>query len=219
MTPDAVPDRSEIPMSDPQPQPDRPSWFRPMTLLLGLAVAAAAAAFPLLDEQYRPFNFAAFGALGLFVAARVGLFPALLLCLGAKLGSDLLNYRHHGFDAAYLPDPVVHACFAVYAVLGWALLRRTESPWKICGVAVLGSVVFFLTTNFAVWLDPALGYDRTPAGLLRSYQMAIPFYRGTFVGDLAFTGVLFGLHAVLSRAYFPAERVVPQPALQPEVVR
>ncbi len=30
--------------------------------------------------------------------------------------------------------------------------------------------------------------------------MAIPFYSGTLFGDLQFTGVLFGAHAVLVRA-------------------
>jgi hypothetical protein len=206
-------------MSEPQPHPARPSWLRPMTLLLGLAVAAVAAAFPLLDEPYRPFNFAAFGALGLFVAARVGLFPALLIGLGAKLAADLLNYRQHGFDPDYLPDPSIYLCFALYPVLGRLFLRRTESPWKVAGVAVLGSVLFFLVTNFASWYTKALPYPDTFDGLLLSYRMALPFYRGTLVGDLAFTGVLFGLHAVLSRAYFPAERVVPRPALQVEAVR
>lgn len=217
MTPDTVPDRPESAMSEPQPTPDRRTRFRPMTLALGLAVAAAAAVFPLLGETYRPYNFAAFGALGLFVAARVGLFPALLISLGAKLGFDLLNYRQHGFDPNYLPFASIYASFAVYAVLGWLLLRRTESPWKIAGVAALSGVPFFLVTNFLYWLRPAPGYE--PATLLDSYWGALPFYRATLVSDLAFTGLLFGLHAVLSRAYFPAERVVPQPVLQTEVVR
>jgi hypothetical protein len=206
-------------MSDPQPRPDRPSWFRPLTLLLGLTVAALAAVFPLLDERYRPWNFAAFGALGLFVAARAGLLPALLLSLGAKLAFDLIQARQHGFDPDYLPDPTVYAGFVLYAVFGWALLRRTEAPWRIAGVAVLSSLSFFLVTNFAAWYIKALPYPDTLDGLLQSYRMGLPFYRGTLVSDLVFGGLLFGLHTVLSRAYFPAERVVPRPALQPEVVR
>jgi hypothetical protein len=190
-----------------------------MTLALGLLVAVPAAVFPLLDERYRPLNFAAFGALGLFVAARVGLFPALLLSLGAKLAFDLLQARQHGFDPDYLPDPTVYAGFALYAVFGWLFLRRTESPWRIAGVAVLSSLPFFLVTNFAAWYAKALPYPDTLDGLLLSYQMGLPFYRGTLASDLVFAGVLFGLHAALSRAYFPAERVVPQPVLQTEVVR
>ena len=40
--------------------------------------------------------------------------------------------------------------------------------------------------------------------------MALPFWlKGTLLSDLVFTGGLFGLHAVLSRAVFPAERLAP----------
>lgn len=188
---------------------------QPMTLALALLVALLAAAFPLLNEAYRPWNFAAFGAIGLFVAARVGLFPALVLSLGSKLISDLLNYRMHGYDADYLPIGSVYICFGLYALLGWACLRRTESPWKIGGTTVLGGAVFFLVTNFLEWQSQALPYSSGLDGLFHSYAMALPFHRGTLLSDLGFTGFLFGMHAVLSRAYFPSERV----ALQPERVR
>jgi hypothetical protein len=130
-----------------------------MTLALALMVALLAAAFPLLDEAYRPWNFAAFGAIGLFVAARVGLFPALLFSLGSKLVSDLMNYRMHGYDADYLPMASVYACYGIYALLGWLLLRRTESPWKIGGTSLLCGAVFFLTTNFLAWQAMDLPYS------------------------------------------------------------
>ena len=191
-----------------QPAEPRPTWLKPMTLGLGLLVAVAAAVFPLLDEPYRPFNFAAFGALGLFVAARVGLLPGLLLSLGAKLASDLLNYRHHGFDPAYLPSTPIYVCFACYALFGYWLLRKTESPVKIAGVAVLSGLPFFFITNGLVWWDSSL-YPSGIDGLFQSYLAGIPFHRATLASDLAFGAVLFGLHAILSRAYFPAERVAP----------
>src|SRR5437867_1308982 len=193
----------------------RQSQFKPMTLILGLALGAAAAAYPLLDEPYRPFNFAAFGAIGLFVAARVGLWPGLALALGAKLAADLLKYQQHHHNPDYLPSPAIYACFALYPLFGWLMLRRTESPWRIGTAALLGGLAFFLVTNFLSWQSKSLPYPDTFAGLLESYAMALPFYRGTLFGDVAFTGVLFGLHTVLSRAYFPAERV----ALAPETVR
>jgi hypothetical protein len=201
-------------MGEPRPHPDRPARIKPMTLLLGL-FAVAAALYPQLCEPYRPWNFAAFGAIGLFVAARVGLLPGLLLMFGAKLAGDFLNYEHHGLDPRYLPSPVIYLCFAFYPLAGWRLLRRTESPLRIAGVAVLGGLPFFLITNGLCWLNPNAGYDPGPLGLLQSYAAGLPFHRGTVIGDVAFTGLLFGLHAALSRAYFPAERV----ALQPEAVR
>ncbi len=199
---------------DPKSSPAEPR-FKPMTLALAFVVGLIAALYPLLDEPYRPWNFAAFGALGLFVAARVGLLAGLLLPLASKLAFDFLNYRQHGFDDIYLPSPAVYVCLALYAVLGWLMLRRTESPGKILGVTVLAGVPFFLITNFLAWQGKALPYPDTIAGLFESYWMALPFHRGTLLSDLAFSGLLFGLHAVLSRAYFPAERV----AVVPEAAR
>ncbi|HSQ55064.1 MAG TPA: DUF6580 family putative transport protein [Gemmata sp.] len=188
---------------DPIPEPR----YKPMTLTLALLVGVIAAIHPLLDERFRPWNFAAFGALGLFVAARVGFIPALLLSLGSKLVFDFLNYQEHGRDAAYLPIVSVYVSFAFYAALGWLCLRRTECPWKIAGITVLAGVPFFLITNYMSWLGKSLPYPDTFAGLLESYWMALPFYRGTFMSDLVFSGALFGAHAILSRVYFRAERV------------
>lgn len=184
----------------------RPTWFRPMALALGAACALLSVAVPFVPEAYRPWNFAAFGAIGLFVAARAGLFPALVLSLGAKLVFDLLNYVGHDLRPDYAPSGIVYVAFACYPLLG-LLLRRTEQPLKIVGVAAVGGVPFFLLTNFAAWLGHALPYPMTPAGLLECYEMALPFHRATLAGDLAFSVALFAAHAVLSRVAFPAERV------------
>ena len=55
------------------------------------------------------------------------------------------------------------------------------------GRHLLARLLFFLVTNFVSWLGQALPYDRGPAGLLESYWMALPFWRGTLASDLVFT--------------------------------
>jgi hypothetical protein len=55
---------------------------------------------------------------------------------------------------------------------------------------------FFLVTNFLVWLRGTT-YPQTLEGLLTCYLAGVPFYRQTLVGDLVFSGVIFGLHAAL----------------------
>ncbi len=175
-----------------------------MALLLAAALAVPAALLPLLPESARPWNFAAFGAIAVFTAARggrLGWLAALGLALGAKLVSDLLNYRAHGFDADYLPMGVVYAGTALYAVAGWAVVRRSDRWGVPAGLA--GSVGFFLVTNAAAWWEMALPYDRSALGLLHSYQKGLEFHRGTFAGDLLFTGGLFAVHAGLVRATAP----------------
>lgn len=185
---------------DPTPTPPR---FKPMTLALA-GVAVLAAAMALLPQTYRPWNLSVIGALGLFAAARLSFWQAVgftAFALGLK---DTGIYLTHGWE----PSLLSWLCFLAYVVLGWAFLRHTESPLKIGAAALAASLVFFVVTNFLAWLQQALPYGYSFAGLVDCYAAAVPFYRGTLVGDLIFTAGLFGAHAILSRAYFPAERVV-----------
>lgn len=179
-------------------------YFQPMTLALAL-LAVLAAATAILPPNVRPWNVAALGALALFAAARLRFPFAVAVFALALVVKELGVYLQFGFE----PHPPTWVCFAVYVALGYAFLRKTESPVRIAGTALGASVLFFLVTNFGAWLEQALPYGYSLAGLVNCYEAAIPFYRGTILGDMIFTGALFGAHAVLSRAYFPAERVNP----------
>jgi hypothetical protein len=76
-------------------------------------------------------------------------------------------------------------------------------------------LVFFIVTNFVVWLGasqgvsnhsgaatfeeptthyshPLIRYSRDLKGLGACYAMAVPFYRNTLLGDLVFTSAFFG---------------------------
>jgi hypothetical protein len=185
-----------------------PSWlftFRPAALLLVLVVAAAAAVTRMVPYEFRPMNFAAIGAVALFAGARLGLLPTVLAVFAAMGVSDYYLYRTMGYSPAW----TIYSLYLVYAGLGWWLLRRTENPLRIGTAALGGSMVFFLVTNFLSWRGQSLAYPQTFAGLMESYAMGLPFYRGTLIGDLIFSGLLFGAHAVLVRSLAPAERVAP----------
>jgi hypothetical protein len=59
--------------------------------------------------------------------------------------------------------------------------------------ALTSSVLFYLITNFAVWafFD---WYPHTFAGLISNFTLALPFFRNTLLGDVFYTGVLFGAY-------------------------
>ena len=90
---------------------------------------------------------------------------------------------------------VVYASFLIPFFIGW-LLRKDKNSLSIFAGSLSGSVIFFLTTNFAVW---ALSnwYPHTLSGLLWSYTAGLPFFRNSLVGDLLYTGLFFGAYAVL----------------------
>ena len=92
---------------------------------------------------------------------------------------------------------VTWAWYAAVLVLGSGLRRHLKPLW-IMGGALASSVSFFLLSNFAVWA----AYDMYPknfSGLMTCYAKAVPFFRGTFAGDLVFTAVLFSVPMVMKQ--------------------
>jgi hypothetical protein len=165
-----------------------------LPVAVGVALAVVSATIPLLPESIRPWNFAVFGAIALFLGARggrAGLPIAFVVVLGAKAACDAVLYSRSGFDPDYVPAPSVYCGLAAYALLGWVLLRDSRNPLRIGGVAFLASACFFLITNTVAWRDPIHGYSSDFNGLLASYTMALPFWRGTLASDLGFTALLF----------------------------
>ncbi len=81
---------------------------------------------------------------------------------------------------------------------------RLASLIGLLSCSLLSSVLFFLVTNFGVWLGFAT-YETSWSGLAECYVAAIPFFRYTLAGDLFFAVVLFGSYA-LALAMAPAQQ-------------
>jgi hypothetical protein len=73
-------------------------------------------------------------------------------------------------------------------------------PLSLLPACLLGSVQFFVLTNFFAWLggDGNL-YPKTLAGLGECFAAAVPFFKNTVAGDLLYTGLFFGLYALAVR--------------------
>ena len=81
--------------------------------------------------------------------------------------------------------------FVVYfTILTIALVSPMHKNYAMLGMmAVGGSIWFFVTTNFAVWIVWDY-YPKTFEGLLTSYTLAIPFFKNTLISTCLFTGLL-----------------------------
>lgn len=104
------------------------------------------------------------------------------------------------FLGLHVTLPFVYAALLLLVVLG-RLLRRRGTVTHVAAAAVAGSAVFFLLTNFGVWLTLPAVYPPTPAGLLAAYVAAIPFYQNTLLSTLLFTALLFGGFQLLEHRY------------------
>ena len=155
-----------------------------------------------------PPNFSPVEAIALFGGAYFASKQwSMVVPLLALLVSDLALGALHGASyAAYLGGHTfwsVYACIALSVVLGFGL-RGKASGGRVIGYSLAGSVLFFVVTNFAVWLwDPL--YPKTGAGLAACYAAGIPFFRWTVLGTLFYSALLFGGFALL-RHRVPALR-------------
>lgn len=179
----------------------------PRGRILAIAVAAVAVCcagllpivHPALSRQLggQLWNLQIIGAIGIFAAARVGFWPAVGFLGLAIAFKDTSIYLKEGWG----PSPYSWPYFIGYAIIGWALLRRSRSSVIIGAAAMTGALYFYLISNFVCWLGMPELYARSLEGLVDCYIAAIPFFRGTIAGDLLFTPCLFAAHALLCHAY------------------
>lgn len=166
-------------------------WNR-ITVATGVILAVA-----LLRLVPHPPNVAPVTALALFAGATLGrrLF-GFFVPLAAMLISDTLLelLTGQGFHPLM---PVVYATFALVVVLGSWLKDRLRVG-RLALASVAASTLFYLTTNFAVWVSGTL-YPHTAAGLLACYIAALPFYGLSLVGDLGFAALIFSAYGALVR--------------------
>jgi hypothetical protein len=85
---------------------------------------------------------------------------------------------------------VVCAAITLPAFAGM-LARRWSGALPVVGAMVSCSLIFFVTTNFAVWAFNGM-YPMTWQGLVQCYVAALPFLDKTVLGDLMWTAILFG---------------------------
>ena len=64
---------------------------------------------------------------------------------------------------------------------------------------ILSSVIFFIITNFGVWLMG--GYPKNIEGLILCYTMAIPFFTNSLMADLFFSAILYYGFEKIERKY------------------
>jgi hypothetical protein len=93
---------------------------------------------------------------------------------------------------------VVYAMFMLPAVVAF-MRERIRAPGMFVPAIIAYSLLFFVTTNLAVWAFSGM-YPLTMAGLATCYAAGLPFLPQTVIGDLFWAAVLFGGAALLQLA-------------------
>jgi hypothetical protein len=160
-----------------------------LLVISGIILAAAAARL----LPHAP-NFTPLGAMALFAGAYIANRAlALIIPLAAMILSDAAM----GFSGWDYPEQtiVVYSTFVLITFLGMNM-RNNKSIVRIAGSSIAASVVFFVVTNFVVWMSGFFAvtplYPTNFAGLVECYTLAVPFFNNTLSADLFYTAVLFG---------------------------
>jgi hypothetical protein len=190
--------------------------IRQITFFAVLALVAFSVRFlPYIKEQHESWLLCLWGAnavlplLMLTVSQSKSLFLGYALPFFGFVISDVIIQtilQAKGLTTSSLNGRlVIYAMFFGLSQLGlilrWLKLNGLARILAGVGLTLTGSILFFLISNGLVWYysTPAAGefyYAPTWAGLLRCYELALPFFRNQFLGDAIFSVVFFGVYAV-----------------------
>lgn len=157
------------------------------------------------------YNFTPLGAIALFGAAYFKdkkwafIVPITAFWISDLLLNNLLYSAYYEGFAWFTGGFIyIYGSIVMIGVLGYYLLKKVTLG-RVVGGALGASVIFFVVSNFGVWLTSPL-YPLTAEGLIACYTAAIPFFHNTLAGNLVYSGVLFGGYEWLKSQY---------PVLQP----
>ena len=129
-----------------------------------------------------PPNFTPILALAIFGGAYLpNRITAISLPIISMFISDLIIVFHSQIFTVY-------ATIILLSILGHLMKTKNFKNFAITGFT--GSLIFFIITNFSVWLGGSL-YPLTIDGIIQCYIMAIPFFHNTLISTMLFLTILF----------------------------
>ena len=97
--------------------------------------------------------------------------------------------------------PVVYLAIMCAGLTGFILKKRSSFS-TILGSGLVSSIIFFVMTNFGVWVLSSM-YPKTVLGLMSCYVAAIPFFHNTVIATVGVLFGVFGLNYAVKRWFQP----------------
>lgn len=173
--------------------------LRTTLLLLLIVLAACCRLLPQMP------NFSPLAAIGLFGAAyfkkiwQICLIPIAATWLSDLLINNVVYAEYFTSFVWFYPGFYwQYGSYVLISLVGMLMLKKVDIA-RVTGASLMATALFFLITNFAVWLGGA--YPQNFTGLITCYVAGIPFLKGTLLGNLVYSGILFGTFAWAQRRY------------------
>ena len=144
-----------------------------------------------------PPNFTPMAAIALFAGfIFMKKYMAVVAVVTVMLLTDYFAFGYLSPDWFASKSMMVVYLALLFPIVFRGFLQKKLGVLRIAGAALASSTVFFVATNFAVWAFSPM-YEKTWAGLVLCYTMAIPFFQNTIAGDIMWSGIVFGSYFAL----------------------
>lgn len=127
---------------------------------------------------------------------------AFLLPLSSMFISDVLMQLLHQLDASiyvgfYKGQLVNYLLILSTTVVGFFINER--KPVEILAGALAAPVLFFLLSNFQVWMaGGGLVRAKNLMGLMQTYADGLPFLKTSMLGTIVFSALFFGIKMLMT---------------------
>tara|TARA_B100000945_G_C20305088_1_gene559964 strand:- start:393 stop:971 length:579 start_codon:yes stop_codon:yes gene_type:complete len=130
-------------------------------------------------------------------------YQAVIISLSVLWLSDLYinnwgQYADYYNEFILFSSPFNYIAYLLIALVSVKIFKDTITIKKVFSSSLLIGVIFFIVSNFGVWLGGAM-YPLTLEGLVTCYIAAIPFFRATLASNILFSFILFGGYYILQK--------------------
>lgn len=175
------------------------------SIFIAIGLILMAAVSRIFNHEMQWYNLAPVAALGLFCGNVIkDKRYAFLFAILAQLIGDLYIQFFTNWQGFYgIEQAAVYSALILVTLLGTQM--KQPKALKVFGFSIAASVIFFIVSNFGVWVSiefgkvDLYGYGRGMTGLVSTYVAAIPFFRNSLLSDLVGSSVLFGSYFLLQQ--------------------
>jgi hypothetical protein len=159
----------------------------------------------------RPGGFAPQIAMALFAGSVITdkkmsfLLPLLSMFVSDALYEVLYMNGLTAIQGFYNGQITNYLLFAGLTVIGFWVKKNNIA--HIIGGSLAAATVYFIASNFLLWIGGGLGINNLPyaknwAGLMECFAVAVPFYLKSIYATVTFSAVLFGAHYFINKYTF-----------------
>ncbi|MFY7964911.1 MAG: DUF6580 family putative transport protein [Chitinophagaceae bacterium] len=124
--------------------------------------------------------------------------PLFSMLLSDVIYEILFSLKLTNIQGFYGKGQIInYALFALVTCIGFFIKQLNVA--KIAAASIAAPTVFFLLSNFDVWIS-STGYLRakTFAGLMQCYEDGLPFYKTSLIGTFIFSTILFVAYSFIA---------------------